>query len=375
MDVALKQDLMAEFHDLQHASEECLQRLATTDIHDPLYTDIVNALFRAVHTIKGNAGMFGLHVIVDFCHEVEEVAGSLRRQSFYITDSIAQTLYIALDRLHDLHEQELLDKHFATLAIDELKHLYGAMADATEDEANGIAEQILQFLGAKISGNDADLFASDEAEDELFFAPTTDIIELAVNGSASDLLFFQQSALLLDAKNEDWFGRSMQLYDWAMKLNHIAGNMIDERQLAAAVYLHDLGMVFIPTEQWSQKLSLDPNNSPELHEHPSWAADYLRRIEGDWQEAAKMVAQHHENLDGTGYPDGLTSQDIHPGAKLLKILDTFFFMTHGSVDASNRSATVRALSAINARVDVEFEGMWVQCFNHLVRSELKAGNI
>jgi HD-GYP domain-containing protein (c-di-GMP phosphodiesterase class II) len=133
-------------------------------------------------------------------------------------------------------------------------------------------------------------------------------------------------------------------------------------------------MSFLPLNLWSRKLDATQNELEELKYHTQWGYNYLVRIPG-WEEAATIIHQHHEHVNGAGYPDGLKGDEIHDGAKILAILDTFFLLTNGRVDQSLRQSTVRAISAVNARVDTEFEGMWVQCFNHMIRGELKAGHI
>lgn len=362
-----RKDLMEAFLDLQTEAETCIiELMAQWNIQQ------VHSLFRAIHNIKGNAGLMGVSAIVDFTHEVEEVAGALRQGKYKLSEPVAETLLLALDRLHDLHQQELYGKKFDYLRMDELRVLYRAMATATEQEADGIARQILHILGAGISEDDIDLFqVSQHSQPKVIEWLDEESKEEKLR---QDLSFFQELALQIDNQLPSWEGRSIQLFDWAMKMNRLAGTPIDELQFAAAVYLHDLGMTLMPSELWRKKLDLNPKTCQPLALHPDWGYNYLVRIPG-WEEAATIIHHHHECIDGSGYPAGLKENQIHAGAKILAILDTFFFLTNGRVDSSLRRSTMRAVSAINARVDTEFEGMWVQCFNHMIRKELKAGNV
>lgn len=360
-------DLMEAFQDLQGEVEETLLRLIKN-----FNTDDVNCLFRAIHNIKGNAGIMGLEVIVGFTHEVEEVAGALRQGKYGLTESIGETLLLAMDRLHDLHQQEIFGKKFDYLRIDELSLLYRSMADADALEADNIAVQILKFLGAGLPGTDVDLFAhgSEPARVEVEALPP----ESAEDKQLHDLFFFQEFALQLDTQIEGWDGRSIQLFEWAMKMNKLAGAVVNENQLAAAVYIHNLGIALTPRKFWEGKLDFSPEELECVRNHPNWGYNFLVRIPG-WEEAATIVHHHREAIDGSGYPNGLVGAEIHAGAKILSILDAFFFLTKGRVDSSARLSTVRAVSTINARIDTQFEGMWVQCFNHMIRKELQAGNV
>ncbi len=367
LDDETKIDLMEAFQDLHEEVEACLLLL----IESP--TDAaIHRLFRAIHSVKGNAGILQVQAIVEFSHTVEEVAGALRDKRFTLTDSIAEVLLIAMDRLGDQHKKELFGKQFDYLRIDELMLLYHSLSIAEESEADGIAHQILQFLGAGIIENDIDLFTAD-------VRPTpppqkTTLSAEEEEQALSDLMFFQELGLQLDNQTEALAGRSIQLFDWAMKMNQLSSSMIDEKQLSAAIYLHDIGMSFLPKELWDAKLDASPKGLGQLVQHPHWGYNYLIRVPG-WEEAATIILQHHEHVNGAGYPNGLKGDQIHDGAKILAILDSFFLLTKGRVDQSLRQSTIRAISSVNARIDTEFEGMWVQCFNHVLRSELKAGNI
>ena len=365
IDDTLRTELMDAFCDLVTEAETRIASLLEQEDDETMHS-----LFRAIHNIKGNAGLMQLTPIVDFTHEIEEVAGALRRKQFSISPTIAETLLIALDRLHDLHQSELFGTQFDYLCIDELKVLYGAMSKATREEADGIALQTLQFLGAGVVSADIDIFSKTETPQLSFSVPLQNLDQQ--QQVLRDLSFFHELSLQLDKQLPHWHERSLQLFDWAMKMNKIAGSPIPKDQLAAATYLHDLGLSFVERDQWTQSWAPQPDTA--LYQHPNWAYQILIRIPG-WEDAATIILHHHERINGTGYPSGLQGNDIHPGAKILAILDSFFLLTNGRVDASARKSTVRAVSAINARLDTHFEGLWVQCFNHMIRTELRSGKV
>ena len=371
LDDESKKDLLEAFEDLHVEVEACL--MSSLGGASPSgESAMLNRLFRAIHNVKGNAGLMGVQAVVDFAHVIEEVAESLRSGKFPLSEKVAEALLIGMDRLRDIHQQELLGKRFDNLCIDELKLRYHTLAMANEGNAVAVAQSTLQFLGAGVSDEGAVLSASPivNRDQHIHQLESCADSELKVR----DLTFFQLTALALDNIEPSYFGRSIQLYDWAMKMNEISGRQVDAEQFAAAIYLHDLGMVFAPSEARSNRLQASLKNCDAVQNHPDWGYQYLVRMPG-WAEAATIIREHHECVDGSGYPNGLMGCDIHPGAKILKILDSFFALTNGSVNAERRSSTVRAVSAINARIDTEFEGLWVQCFNHMIRKELRLGNI
>jgi hypothetical protein len=94
-------------------------------------------------------------------------------------------------------------------------------------------------------------------------------------------------------------------------------------ELATAALLRDVGMVAaVPREVREHPGPLGPAEWEVVRGHvaaTAWALD-----DPAWHPLVKVaVWQHHERLDGSGYPRGLRGQDIHPGALLLGAIDTY----------------------------------------------------
>jgi len=139
-------------------------------------------------------------------------------------------------------------------------------------------------------------------------------------------------------------------------------------QLEAAIYMHDIGMSFLSESIWTKHGRLTDRAMQELRRHPSLGAGLMTRMSG-WEEAAEIVEQHHERLDGTGYPKGLTEQNILHGAKLIAVLDAFEAMTHQRIDRQYKKSIMRAMGELNA-CDHQFSPQWVQAFNKVIHSSL-----
>ncbi len=89
-------------------------------------------------------------------------------------------------------------------------------------------------------------------------------------------------------------------------------------QMAGA--LHDIGKINIPTEILSKPGKLKQIEFDLIRTHPGVGREILKTIDFPWP-VCKMVLQHHERLDGSGYPDGLKSEDICLEAKILAVAD------------------------------------------------------
>lgn len=84
--------------------------------------------------------------------------------------------------------------------------------------------------------------------------------------------------------------------------------------------LHDIGKMCVPAEILTKPGVVSPEEMRLLKTHPASGYNILRNIEFPWP-VAEYVLQHHERLDGSGYPAGLTDRDICIEAKILAVAD------------------------------------------------------
>jgi putative nucleotidyltransferase with HDIG domain len=84
--------------------------------------------------------------------------------------------------------------------------------------------------------------------------------------------------------------------------------------------LHDIGKIFVPAEILSKPGKLRPNEVNLLKDHADVGYELLRNIEFPWP-VAEIVYQHHERLDGSGYPRGLKGKEIKLEARIMGVAD------------------------------------------------------
>jgi putative nucleotidyltransferase with HDIG domain len=101
----------------------------------------------------------------------------------------------------------------------------------------------------------------------------------------------------------------------------------DKRLLLYAAYLHDLGKINVSKEILISNNKLTQEEWEELKKHPQDSADILRQIAG-FDDVVSIVLEHHEKYDGTGYPNGLKSEEICYLARVLTVVDSFDAMTN-----------------------------------------------
>ncbi len=87
-----------------------------------------------------------------------------------------------------------------------------------------------------------------------------------------------------------------------------------------AALLHDIGKISVPDEILNKPVSLTEGEMNVIRDHTQVGYDILKEIEFPWS-VARIVLQHHERINGSGYPLGLSGDDILPEAKILGVAD------------------------------------------------------
>jgi putative nucleotidyltransferase with HDIG domain/PAS domain S-box-containing protein len=97
--------------------------------------------------------------------------------------------------------------------------------------------------------------------------------------------------------------------------------------IKVAALLHDIGKIAVPTEILSKPGMISNLESELLKSHCQVGFDLLKDIDFPWP-VQQTILQHHERLDGSGYPAGLLAPDIIPEARILGVADVMEAMTY-----------------------------------------------
>jgi putative nucleotidyltransferase with HDIG domain len=156
----------------------------------------------------------------------------------------------------------------------------------------------------------------------------------------------RQNAMVALQNNLDKFQRAMvgivQAISMAIELRdpYTAGHQLRVAELACAIgrelnldedaiyglrmasVLHDLGKITVPAEILTRPGQLNDLEYGIIKNHVQAGYDIIKKIEFPWP-LADIVLQHHERLDGSGYPRGLSGVEIMFEAKILAVADVF----------------------------------------------------
>jgi len=104
---------------------------------------------------------------------------------------------------------------------------------------------------------------------------------------------------------------------------HLGMREADQRRLTRAALLHDVGKAFISTAILDKPGALNEEETAEMREHPRRGYDALAAQGSFPPEMLDVVLHHHEMLDGSGYPNGLSGSQISDIVRLTTIVDIY----------------------------------------------------
>lgn len=123
--------------------------------------------------------------------------------------------------------------------------------------------------------------------------------------------------------------------EWGLTESYLKG-------LRAAALLHDIGKIAVPVEILNKPGRLNEQEFNIIKTHPLIGYHTLKRINLPWP-VAEIVQQHHERLDGSGYPHGLVGQDI--------LLETKILVVANVVEAMISPTPYRAAHSLEAAME------------------------
>jgi len=129
-------------------------------------------------------------------------------------------------------------------------------------------------------------------------------------------------AAALDAKDVYTSGHSTRVGNMAYDLGKQLGLDEDSLQrIHIAGHLHDIGKIGVPDNILNKKDKLNPSEWELMKNHPEIGFNILKKATS-LKEISHIVLHHHEKWNGSGYPKGLTKEEIPIGSRIIAICDS-----------------------------------------------------
>src|SRR5678815_1635979 len=169
-------------------------------------------------------------------------------------------------------------------------------------------------------------------------------------------------AMAIDAKDQITHGHIRRVQSYAVALAHEVGvsdpTLI--KAIEAAALLHDMGKLAVPEYILNKPGKLTPAEFEKMKLHASIGAEILSSIDFPYP-VVPIVRHHHENWDGSGYPDGLRGTEIPIGARILAVVDCFDALTSDR-PYRPRLGDEEALAMLKARRGSMYDPLVVDAF-------------
>jgi putative nucleotidyltransferase with HDIG domain len=135
-------------------------------------------------------------------------------------------------------------------------------------------------------------------------------------------------AAAIDVKHALVQGHSIRVARYAAAIGQAMNMDANEvSALRSAGYLHDIGKVAVDKRLFGKPSSLDAQEFREMADHTVVGHQIVHGVQFPWPNIPEVVRWHHERADGSGYPDGLGSDELSMPVRIIALADTFDAMT------------------------------------------------
>ena len=173
-------------------------------------------------------------------------------------------------------------------------------------------------------------------------------------------------AVASEAKDADTGQHVRRIEKYTRALAQAAGeNETDAERLGHSAILHDVGKLYVPDNILQKPGPLTNDERATMQQH-TIVGEQILSTRPFFDVARRIARSHHENWDGSGYPDGLRGESIPLGARMVRIADVFDALTHRRVYKDAWPGQL-ALDAIEKQTARSFDPRLVSVFIGVVR--------
>lgn len=243
-------------------------------------------------------------------------------------------------------------------------------------DARGIAEERIIGGAQALNPRDGAGFAADDiALFETLASQAATVIRLAqlyAEVSALSTRIIDAITGAIDLKDPYTRGHSQRVSDFSVAIAEELGLSSDEvYRVRIASKLHDVGKIRVPDRILKKRRPLTDAEFAQMRQHPEYGLEFLKEngllelevLRDSWT----ALSQHHERLDGRGYPRGLSGDEISLVGRIVAVADVFDAITSHRPYQPARSVD-EAISILRSLAGVEFDS---DCVEALVRARAR----
>ena len=172
----------------------------------------------------------------------------------------------------------------------------------------------------------------------------------------------------LETRDFETHGHSERVVTFSLRLGYELGLDKDGlRDLELGALLHDIGKIGVPDAVLRKPAKLNDEEWNKMKLHPLHGQKILRNI-GFLEGATRVVAQHHEKWDGSGYPAGMRGEEIDIGARIFSVVDAFDAMVSDRVYRKGCSYE-DAVAELERFAGTQFDPVIVEAFKHVPKED------
>lgn len=172
----------------------------------------------------------------------------------------------------------------------------------------------------------------------------------------------------LETRDFETHGHSERVVTFSLRLGYELGLEKEAlRDLELGALLHDIGKIGVPDAILRKPAKLNEEEWAKMKLHPLHGQKILRNI-AFLEGAARIVAQHHEKWDGSGYPNGLRGEAIDIGARIFAVVDAFDAMISDRVYRKGCSYE-EAVAELEKFAGTQFDPLVVEAFKAIPRED------
>lgn len=187
-----------------------------------------------------------------------------------------------------------------------------------------------------------------------------------------DLVLKNQKAFnhLFNMSNHDFYTAthtsnvSVMLVAFASKIGIKDSALLNE--LGTGSLLHDVGKIFVPQDLLNKSEKLTDEEFEIIKSHVAKGVEHLKKQSSLSENTLKLIAEHHEKLDGKGYPNALAGDDISIYGRMITIVDMFEAMTSVRPYRDSAMSSEKAMSIISDMAPDQLDQRIVNSFDNFI---------